>query len=640
MKKIICTFLVLCICLGNCITTSALMPAHINNVTILGNDIITMRIDDTITLEAVADSAGFNVAYMCWGTDKSGIVSIDGDDGTKELAPPISTATVTALSKGRVVVTVYAEMDFVEPEDYYEHDSVIINVVSKDEPYISEIETDSIWYELYEGEECSIKAIADVVGLDYAYMSWKVDNESVVSIECEEENTKLFPPKSYATVKALSPGLTDITIYADCNYPVTENAVFAKIKVKVIKKGATPVTEKVWNVEIKDDSPKTIYVGDKISVAAIAEQSDYNKEWAYFMWNSSNESVAVVNSDTENVLCNPPVTTAEVKAVSEGTVVITVYADTENFLEPTDSSKYDSIVINVIKSPDVVPDININSVVLNFCYDIYSIQMTNDSNYSADNVRLYTSYYSRDGRLINVDVSEIYTIEGKDEITTFIPINECFADAATVKIMLWDGANKPLVEAVMPKEFKLQISDLPPENREDRELFFYDVSIDNKYYDAIYMIHKNFESIGFGAGYEDGSFKPELNVLKAEFACVLNKMIGNDFVSNKFRNIDVDCNIVDVEQTHWCRDEIGYLVSENIMSLDKGYFKPNENITLTEVLSSYLKVLGEKEFDESEIMTLSNGYSLLENIEISDEPITREIFAQLITNFVNAYLKD
>ena len=70
--------------------------------------------------------------------------------------------------------------------------------------------------------------------------------------------------------------------------------------------------------------------------------------------------------------------------------------------------------------------------------------MTNDSNYSVDNVRLYTSYYSRDGRLINVDVSDIYTIEGKDEITTFVPINECFADAGKVKIMLWDGANKPL----------------------------------------------------------------------------------------------------------------------------------------------------------------------------------------------------
>lgn len=759
MKKIICKILVLCMCMFNCITAFALMPAYIDNVTILGEEIFTIRVGECITLEAVADSAGFNVAYMCWGTDKSGIVSIDGDDGTKELSPPISTATVTALSKGRVVVTVYAEMDFVEPEDYYEHDSVIINVVSWDDAYISEVETDSVWYELFDGEECSINAVANAVGINYTYMSWKVEDESIISIECDDEDTKLLSCESDATIKALSPGLTGITIYADCHYPISESAVYKKIKVNVLKTDASPKSKKIWNVEIKDDS-KTVYVGDEITLAAIAEQEDYKKEWAYFTWISSDDNVATVYDGSCGILCNPPVDTAKVKAVSEGTAVITVYADTEYSQEPREEAKFDSITVNVIKKPkatkyevynnnkftgitsvlemylqeehdpilyldvrdlyklgietkeiengvyisdgkkkakmyfgesllideytfdeplfrheknvwiklDVIgnifsteyqsslkdgimeiyldvgniagePDINIDSVMLNFRYNIYSIQMTNHSFDGADNVRIYTSYYSREGKLINVDVSEIHTIEGKDEITTFVPLNECFSDAGTVKIMLWDGSNKPLAEAIMPKEFKLQISDLPPENIEDREIFFYDVSVDNKYYDAIYTIAHNFDSIGVSFMRDDGTFRRADNVYRNEFAYVLNRIMGNDFYTNKFEHIGVDSSIVDVDRTNWCRDEIGYLVSQNIMSLDKGYFYPLEYITLTEALSSYLKVLGEIEFDEDEIITLSNEYSLLENIEISDEPITREIYAQLITNFVKVYLR-
>ena len=276
----------------------------------------------------------------------------------------------------------------------------------------------------------------------------------------------------------------------------------------------------------------------------------------------------------------------------------------------------------------------INSCIFNFQNNIYSIQLQNQTYRDFENVKIFTAYYAKDGRLMDIDINNVYNIEGKDKITTFVPLNDCYYSADEIKIMLWDGKNVPLVEMLMPKSFQLQLKDMPPENPEDREQIFPDATVNNKYYDAIYVVHNNFQDIGLPFIYEDGTFKPENNIMRNEFAYKLNKIIGNDF-----KNVDVDCNIADVMQTDWCNDEIGYLISKEIMMLKDGYFYPLENITLYESLYAFLRVLGEEDFTTSMITELAMKYNLLDNIEVQDSVITKEVYAQLLCNFTKEYMK-
>ena len=66
-------------------------------------------------------------------------------------------------------------------------------------------------------------------------------------------------------------------------------------------------------------------------------------------------------------------------------------------------------------------------------------------------------------------------------------------------------------------------------------------------------------------------------------------------------------------------------------------FYPNKYITLDEVLSAFLKVLGEKGFTSEEVMNLSEKHNLLKNVDIEETEITRGNFTQLAYNFMEEY---
>ena len=280
----------------------------------------------------------------------------------------------------------------------------------------------------------------------------------------------------------------------------------------------------------------------------------------------------------------------------------------------------------------------VNSCVYNFKYNVYSLSIENHSYCGFNNVKIYTAYYGENEKLLDIDISDVYKVGPKDSFTTFVPINQYYHMASKVKIMIWDG-NLPLLDVIIPKDFKLELTNLPPEDIKDREKVYPDVDIDNKYYDAIYVVSNNFDKIGLPFMYDDRTFKPNNYVMKNEFAYSLNRIIGNDFRINEFENIEIDCNIADIEQTNWCKDEIGYLVSMDIMPLSNGYFFPLNNIRLDEALYAYLKVLGESDLKNDQILELSQKYNLLENINYSRNVITREVYAQLLYNFSKEYVK-
>ena len=104
-----------------------------------------------------------------------------------------------------------------------------------------------------------------------------------------------------------------------------------------------------------------------------------------------------------------------------------------------------------------------------------------------------------------------------------------------------------------------------------------------------------------------------------------------------FQKINVDYSLKDVPSSHWCKTAIGFLVSNNIMDAEEGYFYPNDEITLNEVLMAFLRVLGEKNITTDTILMLANQHNLLTNVNTEEIEITRGNYTQIAYNFMNRY---
>lgn len=87
------------------------------------------------------------------------------------------------------------------------------------------------------------------------------------------------------------------------------------------------------------------------------------------------------------------------------------------------------------------------------------------------------------------------------------------------------------------------------------------------------------------SGYEDGSFKADSNITRAEIASVLNRVVSSD-------DIDVSkaMNFSDVPSNHWAFSSIKYVFQNNVFNgYEDGTFKPSNNITRAEMASVITK---------------------------------------------------
>ena len=139
---------------------------------------------------------------------------------------------------------------------------------------------------------------------------------------------------------------------------------------------------------------------------------------------------------------------------------------------------------------------------------------------------------------------------------------------------------------------------------------FDDVLPGDKFYDAVTASYYK----GILNGYDDGTFKPDEKVLRAEAAAVICRLLGYWYT-------DYDFVCDDVDGSNWARSLIGICINEGIFSLNDNKFRPFEKITVGEFIDA-LKNIEDK-------TGLADGI----DAENPERELTRGEEAQILYNF-------
>ena len=165
-----------------------------------------------------------------------------------------------------------------------------------------------------------------------------------------------------------------------------------------------------------------------------------------------------------------------------------------------------------------------------------------------------------------------------------------------------------------------------------------DKSISDDYAEAVAVLN----GMGVFKGYEDGSFKPQGNITRAEVATIVYRIYTADVAKNDKSGLYATYNkFSDMAGASWAAGYIGYCANA---SLVKGYpdgtFKPSGNVTGYEVLAMILRAVGydkNNEFSGADwalhVAQTAQQLGVLDNVAKTTDlnaPASRELVAELL----------
>ena len=165
-----------------------------------------------------------------------------------------------------------------------------------------------------------------------------------------------------------------------------------------------------------------------------------------------------------------------------------------------------------------------------------------------------------------------------------------------------------------------------------------DKSISDDYAESVAVLN----GMGVFKGYEDGSFKPEGNITRAEVATIVYRIYTADVAKNDKSGLYATYNkFSDMAGASWAPGYIGYCANA---SLVKGYpdgtFKPSGNVTGYEVLAMILRAVGydkNNEFSGADwalhVAQTAQQLGVLDNVAKTTDlnaPASRELVAELL----------
>lgn len=142
-------------------------------------------------------------------------------------------------------------------------------------------------------------------------------------------------------------------------------------------------------------------------------------------------------------------------------------------------------------------------------------------------------------------------------------------------------------------------------------------------------------SLGLLKGYPDGTFRPNGNITRAEFAAVVVRALGYEASANL---LNYAPKFSDCADATWAWGYINVATNQGIV---KGYpdgtFGPNKNVTIAEAVTMLVRALGREEeavgqWPAGHIMVASKIGMLPDNLPGVDVAATRGTVAQLVNN--------
>ncbi len=157
-----------------------------------------------------------------------------------------------------------------------------------------------------------------------------------------------------------------------------------------------------------------------------------------------------------------------------------------------------------------------------------------------------------------------------------------------------------------------------------------DVDISSAYFASAQRL----QDLGIITGYDDGSFRPDSPITRAEFTKIIVCMMDKEMDAMAS---SVSSGFCDVKIGTWYTPYINYATSKEILSgYADGYFAPNNTITLAEAVTVLLRTLGYSEekvgyYWPDNYITVASTLKITSGIECNaNDPITRAIAAVLV----------
>ena len=165
-----------------------------------------------------------------------------------------------------------------------------------------------------------------------------------------------------------------------------------------------------------------------------------------------------------------------------------------------------------------------------------------------------------------------------------------------------------------------------------------DEKINEDYAEAVAVL----DGMGVFKGYEDGSFKPENKITRAEVATIIYRIYTGDVAKNDKSGLYATYNkFSDMAGAGWAAGYIGYCANaEFVKGYPDGTFKPSGNVTGYEVLAMILRAVGydkNNEFTGADwalnVAKYAEQLGILKNVAKTTDlsaPATRELVAEIL----------
>ena len=84
-------------------------------------------------------------------------------------------------------------------------------------------------------------------------------------------------------------------------------------------------------------------------------------------------------------------------------------------------------------------------------------------------------------------------------------------------------------------------------------------------------------------GFNDGTFRPNATLTRAEAAMMLRPLVKGDYASKNFPDTE----------KHWARDAIGYLAGAKVINgFEDGTFRPDDDLTYSQAIQLVYSIMG------------------------------------------------